>query len=67
MTRNRQTQMIADWLEEENISLAGLNVEEIEEKVKGCFFLQCELGRKMASESLLYTISKVQWEELVVK
>jgi hypothetical protein len=29
--------MIADWLDENNISLAGLNVEEIEEKVKGCF------------------------------
>ena len=67
MTKNRQTQMIADWLAEEGISLEGLDVQQIEEKVKGCFGLNFELGRKMASENLLYTISKVQWEELVVK
>jgi len=68
MTRNRHTQMIADWLEEENISLVGLNAKEIEEKVRGCLFLNCELGHMLSSsKTTLYIISQVQWEELVVK
>jgi len=40
---------------------------KIEEKVKDYFFLSNPLGQKIANETTLYTISKVQWNELVEK
>ena len=57
---NRQTQMIADWLAEKNISVEGLNAEEIEQEVK----IYLALNSSMSSGSLSGILKDVTWEEL---
>ena len=52
---NRQTQMIADLLAEKNISIEGLNAEEIEQEVKIYLALNCTSN---------INLSDIKWEEL---
>lgn len=57
---NRQTQMISDLLAEKNISIEGLNAEEIEEEVRIYLALSCFISSGVLSDIL----KDVTWEEL---